>query len=237
LSDPSYQQVEAGAMRSLLATLFVVCLFGATAEGALILTADSLTWDRTASTTSESFTVGIENDSVTESMVGWQLKIETVPKTGATGTLQFDSVVKPSSYVMEGVGDNFRAHVNPSVVFPTETIVSSDDDSQLVGVVVPGDGDNILSFAFSTPDSALGQFDVVLRTGPGNSYWFDDSLTTEFQFEGQAYMGGDDIYLGTVTVTPEPSALALGGLAMLGGGAYTWLRRRRASTSKRKSTR
>ncbi len=85
-----------------LAVLRVASLSFSARAGDLTISGEDLTWS--GSGASPTFTVGIENNGVTDTdfLAGWSLGLNIAPETGAVGRLSFATASLPSNYLWDG---------------------------------------------------------------------------------------------------------------------------------------
>lgn len=182
--------------------------------GLLRLTGETIIWDPSDTPVSPRMVIGIINEAPdAERLVGWQLTLSIVAQPGAVGTLQFNAASLPDNYVLAGLPNAFSA------TFPNaparDMLRVFDENTTLAGATIPASGSNLVAIDFTTPDGAVGNFDVYALPGLANSIWTEITTAQQRDFEGLLRTSSTPLWLGTVTAVPEPSGLALGGLATL----------------------
>lgn len=174
-------------------------------------------------TTGNSFLVGFTNSQIDSQLIGgWILDLAIVkPDTGATGTLHFDVVKKPTSdYILEPPPSTLGV----SEISFTDTTANFWDyiSGSPFGKAIPASS-NFLELSFKSPDNATGTFEIVAM--PGLSLWTDvDEMVVLFTNVPEE---GAPVVIGTVTIIPEPAtlgSLAMGGVLL---GVFARRRRRR----------
>lgn len=221
-------------MKRFLVAVMTFLLLGSPvwADSVLTLSGQTLDWD-TTSQPSPTFTVGIANNGVTDTLQGWSLGLEIVAGSGASGTLSFATATLPStnyllngnSQVQEGLG-----FIPGNPTLPATSILPIADFifTGTTGVTVPSSGDNLLSLTFAA-SSMQGTFQIVEIPDPNTgSYWFSGSNTI-VSFGNSPFGGtsnnpttGTPVSIGSLTLSaqqtvPEPHSvwLLLSGLATL----------------------
>lgn len=187
----------------------------------------------------------ITNRNVSNASVGSQLKVDVIDpgwgnqvrfeftntgtKAGSITDIYFhdaSNILASFGWVQNQTGVNFVAGANPATLsggsavgFVTDTVLNTESTSTAYGVN-PGEKVGI------TLNLGAGKMfsDVVAAISTG-------AIRMGVQMTGFTYLGSESFVNTTtntspVPVTPEPSALALGGLACLG-----LLRRRRKPTT------
>jgi hypothetical protein len=151
-------------------------------------------------------------------MAAWNVQLEILPLSGASGTMTFhdpassSSSPPPPSYIFSGNG------VGIDVSNGGSTLTANDffDPGAGPGVAVPGSpGANLLQLQFSASSNASGLFGIFAVEGPGST-WLDPNLNT-FVFtnvpDGTGTVRIGEVLLAQGQSVPEPSSLVLLGLA------------------------
>jgi hypothetical protein len=142
----------------------------------------------------------------------------------ATGTLVIDqpSIGYPTT------GSVITANQNP--ILPVDNLPAflafSGFDFTGAGYDV-GDGQNLFRMQFTTPDNALGLFELVAvndDTTDGTG-WLESAGNAPQAFSNFPFLDGE-LQLGTILIVPEPGGLVLAGIAV--AGLLIYRRRRRA---------
>jgi hypothetical protein len=191
----------------------------------LSLSGQDLVWNP-QQTASPDFVVGVSNTAdTTDPLFGWQLGLEILPLSGATGALQFNSADLPPNYLLDGRSGG----LTPAFTGPASSItVISDSDSQFAGIVVPSTGAALLETDFVASPGTQGVFQIaVVPDQFQGASWFSSDFTAR-DFANVPF-GGGPVVIGTVTVVPEPTALLLTliGTSVAGVGL---MRRRKLKT-------
>jgi hypothetical protein len=101
--------------------------------------------------------IGIDNTTgISDVLYGWQLGLEIVPQSGATGSLRFKTAALPdAAYLLDGRSDG----LTPAFSGPADTIkIIGDTDSLFSGVSVPPSGKNLLQLDFDALPGSFGLF-------------------------------------------------------------------------------
>jgi len=180
-------------------------------------------WNPT--TSSPVMVFGIENDTSppTEKLYGWQLGLEIVPETGATGTLRFKTATVPDSYVLEGLTSGPPPLAAPAATIP---VIGDADLVQFTGILVPSSGKNLLQVDFDVLPGTSGLFYIkaVPDQFNGCNWYSSDFNARDFV---NVPFGGGAVSLGSVNVVPEPGTFVLlsaGGLIVVLLGVYRRVR-------------
>lgn len=194
---------------------------GTAQAGNLTLLADDIVWNpQTDGSISPPLLIRVENDTSPDSdlLQGWLLRLQIVASGTATGTLEFNSrALATSDYLLEGRSGGLGGSISASEVF------GFDDDLLFTGVEVPLSGKALFQVDFSTPDNAIGTFNIVALPGLANTQWSDGNFEDR-DFANVPFGAGEPVVLATVTVVPEPSMI---GLATLALGLFLVYARRR----------
>jgi hypothetical protein len=192
---------------------------------------------------SGSFTFTLSNDGTTadlDNFIGWVLGIQLVPQPGTTGTLTVGNLSSPATNPMPVGAVEFTQPVLSTlgsgavINGSTQYYFMGVSATEQFGTVAVGQTYEMGSLALTASPDAQGAWDVytVQQNSPLlKTYWFDGSaLETEFANLpfGQ---GNTSLQLGTISAVPEPSSVALLGLAGLGAGGYALRRRSRKAAA------
>ncbi len=152
---------------------------------------------------SEPLTFGIRNnvavDPPSEFLTAWQLRLEILGDTFATGTLQFQSVDEPENYVFESISS-----FGPSFNSTGNDLFAQDFEFPAVGgVQVPtGLGANLVTVSLQSSADARGSFSVFTLSGLINSQWTDANEPVRRSREfANVPNGSSPVSLVTVLVT------------------------------------
>jgi hypothetical protein len=159
--------------------------------------------------------IGIDNTTgISDVLYGWQLGLEIVPQSGATGSLRFKTAALPdAAYLLDGRSDG----LTPAFSGPADTIkIIGDTDSLFSGVSVPPSGKNLLQLDFDALPGSFGLFYIKAVPDLFNGCnWFSGDFSAR-DYVNVPFSGGS-VILGSVNVVPEPSlaVLLLSGLSVL----------------------
>jgi len=175
--------------------------------------------------------------TVADNFKDWVLGIQLIPQPGTIGTLTLGTLSAGTTNPMPVGGVDISqpalrslgaVSINGSSEYYFMTIAAN----ERFGTVAVGQTYEMGSLALTASPDAQGAWDVytVQQNSPlMRTYWFDDTVT-ERAFGNIPFGGGNtSLQLGTVVV-PEPSSVALLGLAGLGAGGYALRRRSRKAT-------
>lgn len=200
-------------LRLLVVGFLMLIVFAASRVAAdqLSLSGQDIVWNPQNSTSPE-FVVGVANTSgTTDLLFAWQLGLEILSPPGTTGSLQFNTANYPPDYLLDGRSGG----LTPVFTGPASNIaVISDSDSQFLGVLVPASITGLLETDFVVSPDARGVFQIAVVPDEfqGASWFSSDFAARDF---ANVPFGGGPVVIGSVTVVPEPSGLAL---AVLGVG-------------------
>jgi hypothetical protein len=196
----------------------------------------------------DGFTFTMTNVGTTaapDDFIGWVLGLQFVPQPGTTGTLTVGSLAGGTTNPMP-FGDlqisqpqlatlGSSASLNGSTQYYFMGINTLTD----LGTLAVGQTYEMGTLSLTASPDALGAWDVftVQQNSPLFKTYFFDGSAIEQQFGnipwivGGVGQGNYSLQLGTVAVVPEPSSLALLGMAGLGAGGYAWRRRGRKAAA------
>ncbi len=171
-----------------------------------------------AGTTSGTMLVNIVSDNPpNDVMAAWNLQLEIVPNSGATGTLAFQDPAtgtppNPPNYIFGSNGLGIASTNGGSTLNANDFF----DPSIGSGVSVPGSpGANLLQMDFLASSTASGTFGIFALEGAANTLWNDSNINP--QFFTNVPDGTGMVQIGEVVIAqsavPEPSSLVLLGLA------------------------
>jgi hypothetical protein len=83
-----------------------------------------------------------------------------------------------------------------------------------------------LEVSFSTPDNAVGTFQIVALPGLGMTGWSDSNFNDR-QFANVPFAAGESVPIAEVVVVPEPAGTVLALQMLVAAGILGWVRRRR----------
>jgi hypothetical protein len=164
-------------------------------------------------------TLMVRSDSGSINVDDYNIGLRIVPRSGATGTLSFNSGTQGAApYIIPGsVGFFFLTPPFPSVT-TTEAVVADDgvDASGDIFGTVMGSNVNIVNLFFNASTDASGFFDIVLIDQLGAETIFQDTSAATIPFTPA--LGSS---IGVISVVPEPTALFTLGLISM-GAALVW---------------
>jgi hypothetical protein len=208
-------------MQRIVRILVLICVMtegtSAVPAASLSLTADNITWAPAVSgSVRPSMLIGLlktQTHKHPDLLAGWQLNLKLQPLGAATGTLQFNSATLPAAnYLLEGNSAGLLTTIDAA---GTTLIAIDDDDTLPLGVPVPASGKGLLSLNFTTPNSALGTFQLIALPPPGGFTQWSDATPTDRFFTNVPSGSTSPIVLATITLVPEPSTIVMAGLAAL----------------------
>jgi hypothetical protein len=195
---------------------FLVGCTSALSAASLSLTADNLSWDANSGPISPALLVRVANVQTVndaDRLAGWQLNLKLQPTPGATGTLRFNSANVPAAnYLLEGNSAGMLSSIDAA---GTTLTAFDDDDSLPIGVAVPATGKALLALDFNTPNLATGTFQLLALAPPAGFTQWGDATPADRFFTNVPNGSTAPIVLATITIVPEPSTLAIGGLGGL----------------------
>ncbi len=185
------------------------------------------------------FRLSNDGTSPLNTFTGWNLGLQFIPRAGTTGTLTVGSLSAGSvNPVPAGTTELTQPSLSSlgavtinglSTYFNTGAITTSE-----YAVLAPGSTYDMGTVGLTASGDALGFWDVytVQQNNPlFRTYLWNDGVEEMFANvptgTGSGLPGNYSVQLGAVEVVPEPSTLAMLGLAGLGAGGYAWRRRGR----------
>lgn len=186
-------------MRQLISTACItLCLGGVADGGDLRVVGQDVDWSP-GGQASPHYVLAIENiTKTTDKLGGWQLSLQAVPAPGATGTLQFASLTKPSNYVL---GEAATGITFPFFSPPSDTTGVVFDDV-FPAVTVAEVGQNLLDIEVVS-NNAQGRFDIMMLPGATiGSCWFSEDAQV-MEYYGAPFLDGP-VRVGSITVSPVP---------------------------------
>lgn len=159
-----------------------------------------------------SFVLAIDpSDVVAPYLTGWQLGLQIVRDSDATGSVTFGEIGEPLGYVFGNVPAEDREFVI-GVQTPDSIAVMGDIfggvASGHVSPVVVSSGDNLLEVEL-VPHDACGRFNVeLLLTYSDESVWFDAGFTPTV-LAVRPIAGQPDSVVESVVFVPEPCGIVL----------------------------
>ena len=178
------------------------------------------------------FRLSNDGTSSLDTFTGWNLGLQFIPRAGTTGTLTVGSLSAGSvNPVPAGTTELTQPSLSSlgavtinglSTYFNTGAITTSE-----VAILAPGSTYDMGTVGLTASGDALGVWDVyaVQQNNPlFRTYLWNDGLEQMFA-NVPNNLGNYSVQLGAVEVVPEPSTLAMLGLAGLGASGYAWRRR------------
>jgi hypothetical protein len=161
----------------------------------------------------------------------WQLALQIVPLSGATGTVTIDipSRAYPTTSIFPA-GDRFPVAQPTSVTTPPPGIDAIFWASTPFGssYTVNSSGQSMIDLKFNASAGASGNFDVRLIQQSENTYWSLGPDNFQFYVNGVplpvSTPGSASIGTISVAAVPEPSSLLLSGTVV---GFAAWRARRK----------
>ena len=182
------------------------------------------------------FTLSNSGSSALETLTGWNLGIQFIPRVSTTGTLTVGSLGPGSiNPVPAGTTELTQptllslgggASLNGSTQYYNMGSISTSE----YAILAAGQTYEMGSVALTASGDAAGVWDVyaVQQNSPlFKTYIWNDAVETAFANVPWVGGGNYSVQLGSVEVVPEPSTIALLGLAGLGAGGYAETVRRR----------
>ena len=200
LADEIGEVREGNAMKAIVAAsailIFLLASAQVAAAGVLAVVSGDLIC---VSEGKYTYTLGLRNEDVSESLLAWQLLCQIVPHNGSNG-LTFLGVRQPVNYVFDAESMGLAVSETST---PTSLTIS---DVANNSVSVATTGTNLLQLDFDA-SQAIGQFDLVLVPDmDSGSFWLSDQYNSyEWHIPGSAS--------GVVSTlsfpVPEPSQFTL----------------------------
>ena len=195
----------------LFATLTATAGLAGQSDSLSFGTGINTTWDRFTQPSSSpviQLTVANTNDDLRPILYGLTLGLSFEPVGGATGSLAISTVTNAATDPVFTSGIKLP-QINP---FPGDGYTSiSVENFPNANAPVPQGPAGLIGFTLSSAD-AIGTFNIVVQS-------FDDGLTSWNNFDAEEFSFANAHYqpltVGQITVTavPEPSTLALVGVA------------------------
>lgn len=157
---------------------------------------------------------------------GFGLALQLIPQAGASGTVQFSNFSVPATNgILPDPGDpQFELNgitnlspVNGSSIATPLALLMNELAPQQETTVPQGVLKNLGILQFVASQNAAGTWTLyAVNDAFGRSYW-TDSVGGETAFDQLAAANGTAVAIGTVSIVPEPSqmALAAGAAAMI----------------------
>jgi hypothetical protein len=191
-----------------------------------------------AGTTSGPMLVNVVSDNApNDVMAAWNFQLEIMPNAGASGTLTFHDPATgtppiPPNYVFGSNG------LGIAVTNGGSTLSANDffNPTAGLGVSVPGStGANLLQMDFLSSSNASGMFGIFAVEGGASTQWTDSNLNTQFFTnvpDGTGVVQIGEVLIPQIQSVPEPSSLALLGVASAAlAGWQCWRKRKQAAVS------
>jgi len=197
------------------------------------------------STDSITFTMtNVGTSAAPDNFIGWVLGLQFVPQPGTIGTLTLAGTSSLSGGTTNPMPFGDLQITQPALSTlasgatlngSTQYLFMNVNTLTDLGTLAVGQPYEMGSLSLTASPDALGAWDVftVQQNSPTfRTYWFDGTAT-EQPFGNIPWVGGGNysLKLGEVAVVPEPSSLAMLGLAGLGAGGYAWRRRGRKAAA------
>lgn len=179
----------------------------------------------------------VSNNPPNDIMAAWNIQLEIIPESGASGTLTFQDPATgtppiPPNYIFGSNGLGIAVSNGGSMLSANDFF----DPTVGLGAPVPGaPGANLLQIDFQASSNASGLFGIFAVEGGASTQWTDSNLNT--QFFTNVPNGTGLVEIGEVLVpqaqsVPEPPSLALLGLAGATlAGWQCWRKRKQATAS------
>jgi PEP-CTERM motif len=225
VDDPQIPTFGKGSNMKNVALSFALfaLLAPCTRAGVVLSTSDPVGTPLTmsAGTTSGTMLVNVVSDNPpNDIMAAWNLQLEIVPNSGATGSLMFQDPATgtpptPPNYIFGSNGLGIA-------VTNAGSMLSANDffnPSAGPGMSVPGaPGANLLQMDFLASSNASGSFGIFAVEGAASTQWTDSNFNTQLFTnvpDGTAMVQIGEVLISQVQVqsVPEPSSFALLGMA------------------------
>lgn len=187
---------------------------------------------------SGSFTFTMANvgtSAAPDNFIGWVLGIQLVPRVGNTGSLTVGSLsggaINPMPTGSLDITQPVLSTLGSSAVLngSNQYYFMGINTLDTLGTLAVGQTYEMGSLGLTASGDASGTWDVytVQQNSPLFKTYFFDGTAFEQPFGNMPWVGGGNysLKLGEVAAVPEPSTLAMLGLAGLGAGGYAWRRR------------
>jgi PEP-CTERM motif len=223
VDDPQIPTFGKGSnMKKLILSFAFLALVAGNTRGALVLSTSNPAGTplmMSAGTTSGTMLVNVVSDNPpNDIMAAWNLQLEIVPNSGATGSLMFQDPAtgtppNPPNYIFDVNG------LGIAVTNGGSTLSANDFFNPSVGpgVAVPGaPGANLLQMDFLASSNASGSFGIFAVEGAATTSWTDSNANTQLFTNvpnGTALVQIGEVLISQVQSVPEPSSFALLGLA------------------------
>lgn len=189
---------------------------------------------------SGSFTFTMTNvgtSAAPDNFIGWVLGIQLVPRVGNTGSLTVGSLsggaINPMPTGSLDITQPVLSTLGSSAVLngSNQYYFMGINTLDTLGTLAVGQTYEMGSLGLTASGDASGTWDVytVQQNSPLFKTYFFDGTAFEQPFGNMPWVGGGNysLKLGEVAAVPEPSTLAMLGLAGFGAGGYAWRRRGR----------
>ena len=219
-------------MKKLILSFALLSLLTGSARAGIVLSTSNppgAPLTMSAGTTSGPMLVNVVSDNPpNDVMSAWNLQLQIIPDSGASGTLTFQDpstgvAPVPSNYIFGSNGLGIAATNGGSTLNANDFF----DPAVGLGVPVPGSpGANLLQMDFLASSNASGLFGIYAVEGEPGTLWNDANLNP--QFFTNVPDGTGLVRIGEVLIpqsVPEPSSLGLLGLAC--AALAVWHRRSR----------
>ena len=180
------------------------------------------------------FRLSNDGTSPLNTLTGWNLGLQFIPRVGTTGTLTVGSLSAGSVNPVPAGTTELTQHVSSSLGAATINGLSTYFNTGAIttsanAILAAGSTYDMGTVGLTASADAGGLWDVyaIQQDNPlFRTYLWNSGLEQTFA-NVPNNLGNYAVQLGAVEVVPEPSTLAMLGFAGLGAGGYAWRRRGR----------